>query len=230
MHTIFIFLLSIALWANGVSAQSRMARQLEAIGFIDIAKADSSIAIDLRYTRADNFTGKVLYTELKEAYLHPLAMESLKRAQQILKREYPQYSLMVWDATRPLDVQQEMWDLVKGTPQHIYVSNPANGGGLHNYGLAVDVTILGADGKPLSMGTPFDHFGKEAHITHEEELVKEGKITAQERANRLLLRRVMREAGFRTLNSEWWHFNRVSRKEAHKNFKVVRTDLAEDDD
>lgn len=100
------------------------------------------------YTRADNFTGTLLYEDLKEAYLHPDAMKSLKRAQRLLKEQYPGYSLIVYDAARPLSVQQKMWDVVKGTSKYIYVSNPSRGGGLHNYGLAVDISILDDKGTP----------------------------------------------------------------------------------
>ena len=169
-------------------AKSRTARYLDSLGFVNIAEADSSIAIDLMYTRADNFTGTLLYEDLKEAYLHPDAMKSLKRAQRLLKEQYPGYSLIVYDAARPLSVQQKMWDVVKGTSKYIYVSNPSRGGGLHNYGLAVDISILDDKGTPLPMGTPVDHLGREAHITEEAVLVAQGKLTEQERENRLLLR------------------------------------------
>ena len=91
----------------------------------------------------------------------------------------------------------------KRTPQYIYVSNPARGGGLHNYGMAVDISIVDAQGQPLPMGTPVDYLGKEAHITEEEQLVRTGKLTIHELENRRLLRKVMKEAGFRTLPSEW---------------------------
>lgn len=202
-------------------AKSRTARYLDSLGLVDIAEADSSIAIDLMYTRADNFTGVLLYEDLREAYLHPDAMESLKRAQRLLKERHPGYSLIVYDAARPLSVQQKMWDAVKGTPKYIYVSNPSRGGGLHNYGLAVDISILDDKGTPLPMGTPVDHLGKEAHITEEAALVAQGKLTEQERNNRLLLRQVMKEAGFRPLPSEWWHFNRVGRQTAKERYRVI---------
>ena len=162
-------------------AKSRTARYLDSLGFVNIAEADSSIAIDLMYTRADNFTGTLLYEDLKEAYLHPAAMKSLKRAQRLLKEQYPGYSLIVYDAARPLSVQQKMWNVVKGTSKYIYVSNPSRGGGLHNYGLAVDISILDDKGTPLPMGTPVDHLGREAHITEEAVLVAQGKLTEQER-------------------------------------------------
>ena len=169
-------------------AKSRTARYLDFLGFVNIA-------------------GTLLYEDLKEAYLHPDAMKSLKRAQRLLKEQYPGYSLIVYDAARPLSVQQKMWNVVKGTSKYIYVSNPSRGGGLHNYGLAVDISILDDKGTPLPMGTPVDHLGREAHITEEAVLVAQGKLTEQERENRLLLRQVMKEAGFHPLPSEWWHFN-----------------------
>ena len=103
----------------------------------------------------------------------------------------------------------------------IYVSNPAHGGGLHNYGLAVDVSIVDGQGKPLPMGTPIDYLDKEAHITAEEQLVAQGKLTEAERQNRLLLRRVMKNAGFRPLPTEWWHFNRYSRQTARQRFPII---------
>lgn len=203
------------------SSKSKTARYLDSLGFVNIAQADSSITLDLMYTRADNFTGQVLYDDLREAYLHPDAMQSLQKAQRLLKELHPTYSLIVYDAARPMSVQQKMWDTVKGTSRYIYVSNPARGGGLHNYGLAVDLSILDENGIPLPMGTPVDHLGKEAHITEEAQLVAQGKITAQERENRLLLRQVMKEAGFRPLPSEWWHFNRVSRQTAKEKYQVI---------
>ena len=202
-------------------AKSRTARYLDSLGFVNIAEADSSIAIDLMYTRADNFTGTLLYEDLKEAYLHPDAMKSLKRAQRLLKEQYPGYSLIVYDAARPLSVQQKMWNVVKGTSKYKYVSNPNRGGGLHNYGLAVDVSIQDSLGQPLPMGTKVDHLSMEAHITDEIGLVHNGKMSETERQNRLLLRKVMKETGFRALPSEWWHFNFCSRDVAKQKYKLI---------
>ena len=71
------------------------------------------------------------------------------------------------------------------------------------------------------MGTEVDHLGVEAHITRETELVKSGKISEEAVRNRQLLRLIMREAGFRTLNSEWWHFNLCSREVAKQKYKRI---------
>ena len=43
------------------------------------------------YATADNFTGQLLYDDLKEAYLHPDALTSLIRAQRLLKEKHPEY-------------------------------------------------------------------------------------------------------------------------------------------
>lgn len=203
------------------AGRSATAQRLDSIGLVNVARLDSTIAISLLYATPDNFVGEALYDDLTEAYLHPEAAEALLKAQRLLKEKHPGYSLIIYDATRPMSVQRKMWDLVKGTPKSIYVSNPAHGGGLHNYGLAVDISILDAGGIPLSMGTKVDHLGPEAYITNEAQLVKNGVITLQEKKNRELLREVMRGAGFRALHSEWWHFNLYSREVAKKNYKLI---------
>lgn len=212
-------LCSMVLRAQAVSPTAQaMARQ----GFVDIRSVDSTIQVSLMYARADNFTGKVLYTDLREAYLHPKAACALARAQRILKEKHPGLSLKVYDAARPMHIQQKMWDVVAGTPKNIYVSNPRNGGGLHNYGMAVDLTLCDEKGDTLPMGTHIDYLGRMAHIDIEADMEKRGQITAQARKNRELLRSVMRQAGFRPLRTEWWHFNFITRAEAKAHYKVIK--------
>ena len=198
-----------------LTAQTKSAteQRIEAQGFVNVKDADPSIKVSLMYTRPDNFTGKVLYTDLKEAYLHPLAAEALKKAQAELKRRRPELSLIVYDATRPMSVQQKMWDVVKGTSKSIYVSNPANGGGLHNYGFAVDVSICNEKGDTIPMGTIIDHLGREAQPKLEAEMLSRGIINQESLDNRRLLREVMAAGGYKVLNTEWWHFNLKTRKQ-----------------
>lgn len=197
-------------------------RYCHSIGLVDIQEKDSTIRVNLMYARPDNFTGEVLYKDLSRAYLHPDAASALLKAQKLLKERKSGYYLIIYDAARPMSVQQKMWNVVKGTNKSKYVANPAKGGGLHNYGLAVDISIVDSSGRPLPMGTIVDYLGKEAHITEEAELVRSGKITEAERQNRILLRTVMKRAGFRALPTEWWHFNFCSRETAKKNYKLIK--------
>lgn len=224
MHKTIYILCFLLFWATSTIAQqkSETALRLEKAGFVDIHSIDTSIIVDLMYARADNFTGKVLYTDLKEAYLHPKAAKALVKAQKSLKSTHPHLSLKVYDAARPMHIQQRMWDVVKGTSKQNYVSNPKNGGGLHNYGMAVDVTLCDENGDTLDMGTAIDYLGKWAHIDIEAEMVEKGVISREAQKNRELLRKVMKTAGFKALRTEWWHFNFISRAEAKAHYQVIK--------
>lgn len=190
-------------------------------GLLDISALDSTLRIDLMYARADNFLQKAVYKGITRAWLRPEAARMLVEANRALKKEHPHWTLIVYDAARPLSVQRLMWQIVRGTAYTSYVSNPANGGGLHNYGMAVDVTIADETGRPLSMGTRVDYFGAEAHTDQEEKLVETGRISREAYENRRLLRRVMRSAGFRIIPYEWWHFNACSRAFAREHYPVI---------
>lgn len=207
--------------ATATPADSLCAR-MEAAGMVDASAGDPAIKVSLMYGRDDNFTGAAMYPEgFATAYLHPEAAAALAKAQEELTASHPGLRLLVADAGRPMSVQRKMYRTVRGTSMAPYVSNPANGGGLHNYGLAVDLTIVDALGQELPMGTPVDHLGPEANIDREDDLVARGVITAAERDNRLLLRRVMKAAGFKPLRSEWWHFNLRSRAEARRRYPLL---------
>lgn len=207
-----LLLLSVA--ATGVAAQPGFK------GLVNIKDVDSTVIVDLMYARADNFVGEKMYG-FSEAYLHPTAARAVKRANALLRKINPSLRLIIYDAARPMSVQRMMWNKVKGTRQQNYVSNPANGGGLHNYGLAVDVSIVDNKGDTLTMGTLVDALTPLSHIDKEAALVKAGRLTSEAVRNRELLRRVMREAGFRSLRSEWWHFNFTTRADARANYRVI---------
>ena len=191
--------------------------RLESFGYVDVSTL--GVSVSLMYAQEDNFTGKVLYMDMDNAWLHPNAASALAKAAKALFREAPTLRLLVKDAARPMSVQRRMFNAVKGTSKANYVANPARGGGLHNYGLAVDVTLIDAEGRELPMGTPVDYLGKEAHIDSEEAMVKSGILSAQEMKNRRLLRKVMKEGGFKTIRNEWWHFQMVGRATARRMYK-----------
>ena len=205
-----------------LAAADSLANLMTAAGMVDASAADEAITVSLMYARDDNFTGAALYpADFNRAFLHPEAAAALAKAQGALTETHPGLRILIADAARPMSVQRKMYQRVKGTPMAPYVSNPARGGGLHNYGLAVDVTIVDALGRPLDMGTPVDHLGPEANIDREEALVAAGIITGEARRNRLLLRRVMKAGGFTPLRSEWWHFNLRSRREAVSRYRLL---------
>lgn len=211
---LIISLFFLSCFEANAQQKSATALYLNSLGYVNVAEQDSSILVSLMYARSDNFTGKLLYNDLREAYLHKDAIAPLLKAQRLLHEVHPDYNLIIFDAARPMHVQQQMWDVVKGTRQQIYVSNPARGGGMHNYGLAVDISIVNAKGDTIPMGTKVDHLGREAHTDYT-------AISPEALQNRRLLISVMREAGFRSLPTEWWHFNLVSRNVAREKYKVI---------
>ena len=201
---------------------SATARSMERQGMVNVQRIDPTIQVSLMYSRPDNFTGRVLYDDLREGYLHPKAAKALAIAQQRLKALRPDLSLIIFDATRPMSIQQKMWDVVKNTPKYFYVSNPARGGGMHNYGMAVDISICRENGDTIPMGAKVDHMSDLSHIDHEDVLVAKKRMTAEARANRQLLREVMAAGGFMPIRTEWWHFNLCSRAEAKRLYKVIK--------
>ncbi|MGN1255593.1 MAG: M15 family metallopeptidase [Bacteroidaceae bacterium] len=221
MMVVFIYFLFTPYTAY--AQKSATAQSLEKQGMVDVSALDSTIHVSLMYARSDNFTGKVLYEDLREALLHPRAAKALCVAQRLLRQKRPELSLKIYDATRPMSVQAKMWQAVVGTAQQNYVSNPRNGGGLHNYGMAVDVTLCDAQtGDTLDMGTKVDFMGVESHIDRESDLVKQHVISQEAADNRILLRSVMKQAGFMPLRTEWWHFNLITRAQARARYKPIR--------
>ena len=214
-------LFAVQLSQSSTTKRSATAQQLARQGYQEIGQCDPTIHVSLMYARPDNFCGVVLYHDLREAFLHPEAMRGLQKAQAYLKQLRPDLSLKVYDAARPMHIQQRMWDEVKHASKAIYVSNPAHGGGMHNYGMAVDITLCTLKGDTLDMGTKIDYMGKAAHIDNEAALVSTHIISPEARRNRQLLRQVMRYGGFMPLRTEWWHFNKCSRAVAKKYYKVI---------
>ena len=94
---------------------SATALSMERQGMVNVQSVDPTIRVSLMYSRPDNFTGRVLYDDLREGYLHPKAAKALAMAQKRLKELRPELSLIIFDATRPISIQQKMWNVVKGT-------------------------------------------------------------------------------------------------------------------
>jgi D-alanyl-D-alanine dipeptidase len=179
------------------------------------------VRIDLRYVGPRNFVGRDLYGDLDCAYLHRLAAEGLARAVAELARLAPGHCLLVLDALRPHRVQVELWEFLDGTGLRQYVADPARGS-IHSFGMALDVTILDAEGNELDMGSAFDEMDELSHPKLEAEHLASGALTAAQVANRELLRRVMKAGGFNGIDNEWWHFDMLDRSLVRQTF--VRVD------
>jgi zinc D-Ala-D-Ala dipeptidase len=194
--------------------------QLREMGFADVQEIDPSIRVELKYASAENFMGTNVYGNLSKAYLRREAAEKLARANAHLKELRPGLTLLVVDGVRPRHVQRKMRKLLEGTPKQNYVADHRSGS-MHNYGCAVDLTIIDTNGNRLDMGTPMDHFGPLSQPRLEAKFLKQGKLTKEQIANRRLLRDVMTKAGFLTIPIEWWHFEAFDKSTIRTKFKII---------
>jgi len=191
-------------------------------GLVNVKDIDESVKVDLRYSASGNFMGKSLYGNLKNAYLQRDVAEMLVIAQKNLRAIFPHYSLVILDAARPASIQEKMWkeSALTYNQKSRFLSSPQVGS-LHSYGAAVDVTIADGKGNYLDMGTEFDAFDELSYTVHEKSFEKEGKLTGDQLSNRMLLRMVMKKAGFSTIETEWWHFNAMSRTQAQNKYPLI---------
>jgi len=196
-------------------------QKMEQLGLVRLQSVDPSIKVQLMFASTENFTKRKIYTDIQHAYLHPQAAQALRKAQAMLKRLRPELSLKVFDAARPLQAQAQLYQSVVGKLTNIYVSDPRNGNDQHNYGLAVDVTLCDEQGDTLTMGTLIGDFVPESGMAEEEKGTK-GTLSREALENRQLLRRVMAGGGFKSLRTEWWHFNFRTRSEAKANFRIIK--------
>lgn len=193
-------------------------------GLVDIASLDPSIKTDLRYAGTNNFLKRDFYDGLGKAYFNCETARRLCSAQQYLKEVNNNLSLIILDASRPQHIQQLMWDSLDMPPdvKFNYLSPPYKKS-LHNYGCAVDVSIVDlTSGKLLDMGSAYDFFGKVSEPVYEQKFLKSGELSKAAYENRRLLRKVMKLAKFNGIRSEWWHFGICSKAEAMAEFKLIK--------
>jgi len=187
--------------------------QFNSLDLINIQAVNSRIKIDLKYASTDNFMKSILYDTLKVVYLNKEVAERLSKCQNYLDSIHPGYSLLVFDGVRPWQVQKEMWEALDSIPvlrRGKYVSNPVRGS-VHNYGAAVDLSIINSANRQLDMGSGYDDFRKLSYPSLEYKFLATGELTQKQVENRKLLRKVMKSQRFRNIPSEWWHFNAFSR-------------------
>ena len=181
--------------------------------FVKISDVIPDVILEIRYYSTHNFVGRRI-----DGYLSPTALltrqaaDSLKVVSDELKARG--YRLKIYDAYRPqcavdhfvrwaADVPDTLMkrcfypDVDKNRLFELEFIMEKSG---HTRGSTVDLTLFDmATGKDVDMGGPFDWFGQESHPDYT-------GISAEQYANRMILRDAMLRRGFKPLDSEWWHF------------------------
>jgi len=179
--------------------------------FALISSVIDDAAYDIRYYSPNNFTGnKIDGYKAPRAYLTKEALAALKVAAEDLRNQG--YRLLIWDSYRP---QKAVDNFVR------WINDPADAGdksfypdlqksdllaGMyimeksgHTRGSTVDLTIIKKDGGFVDMGGTFDLFSEISHPDYPD-------LTDEQKNNRKILYDAMVNAGFKGLDSEWWHF------------------------
>ena len=157
-------------------------------------------------------------------------VQALLEAQFTLEKRYPRWKIRIYDAYRPVGVQQYMVNytfnsLVKDlnlTEEQLSAHQrqdlwsrvyrlwaaPCLNKQMpppHSTGAAVDVTIANERGLALDMGGEIDELHQRSHPDYYLS-DRDGK-NQQYHFNRQLLNKVMTHAGFYRHPGEWWHFS-----------------------
>ena len=154
-------------------------------------------------------------------------------AQEYLKRREPKLVLAIFDAWRPIPVQEFMVEhtvneeclkrkINRFDPENALILReiilnvetfwaPPSKDPLmpppHSTGAAVDITLCNTDGMLLDMGGEIDHIGP---ISAPNYYLEDASTNSQANlwnSRRNLLCEVMIEAGFCQHSHEWWHFS-----------------------
>jgi D-alanyl-D-alanine dipeptidase len=159
---------------------------------VEIAEADHDLVIDIVYATERNFTGRPIYRR-PGCYLHKDAASALFRAMDLVKPLG--LRLKIFDTFRPAEAQWRLWNF---RPDPEFLADPRRGSP-HSRGVAVDLTLIDAEGRELDMGTGFDAFTPLSHhgVT---------TIPVEAQQNRLLLMGIMTTAGWDFFRNEWWHY------------------------
>ena len=193
------------------------AATMDAAGMVDIRSLVPDMSQAIAYAGSDNFVGApVDGYEAPRCWLKREAAEALARVEASLRER--DMRLHIFDCYRPVravthfmrwvgdagDVATKAThypDLDKQQLLDGYIAEVSG----HSRGHTVDLTVLrcddrGLDCAPLDMGTGFDFFGTRAHTDSPE-------ASAEQRANRHLLRDAMAAGGFANYPMEWWHYS-----------------------
>ncbi|WP_197480185.1 MULTISPECIES: M15 family metallopeptidase [unclassified Anabaena] len=169
------------------------------------------------------------YGEYSPYYLRQRVVENLIQAQNYLQLLRPHWRIQIFDAYRPVAVQQFMVDYsfasavrerglsaVELTPQQsqeiwaaVYEiwatpSLDQNTPPPHSTGAAVDITLVDDAGNVINMGSPIDDLSERSHPDYYAN--SQHPAAQQYHAHRQLLHDVMLKSGFQRNPREWWHF------------------------
>ena len=182
--------------------------------------------IDMMYAVPENITMHAVYAEVGfgvQAYVHSDLAALL---QKVAERLVPlKLKMRIRDAYRPPIAHRRILEVlpVKG----VFASKPENS--LHCYGVAIDCCLTDEQGHNLQYPTEIDAYDKkyaeqiasgftDGFYRHFAKAAADFYAPEYDEAirNRNFLRKIMCDAGFEGISSEWWHFQLPHGKEKYR--------------
>ena len=162
------------------------------MSLIEIRPQIHGVLLEIAYATANNLTGRPIYAR-PACYLHEDAAAKLARA--VALAQGLGLRLKIFDAFRPPEAQWKLWEFLADPT---FVADPRRGSA-HSRGVAVDLTLIDADGRELDMGTGFDAPTPLSYHASTE-------ISEAAQRNRFTLLGLMTAAGWDFYAFEWWHY------------------------
>ncbi|MBR5735519.1 MAG: M15 family metallopeptidase [Bacteroidales bacterium] len=186
---------------------------LDNSGFVNIAEEIPEVMLEIRYYSTYNFIGdRVNGYEAPVAYLTKEAAAALKKASEVAMKDG--YRFRIYDAYRPQvavdhfkawakdldDTRMKEYFYPELDKSVLFEQGYIASRSGHSRGSTLDLTLFDMKtGHNLDMGGTFDWFGVLSHPGYK-------GVTEEQYANRMYLRKIMTDAGFRPYDEEWWHF------------------------
>lgn len=170
------------------------------------------------------------YGERSPYHLRQSVLNSLSQAQAQLQQHHPNWRIQIFDAYRPVAVQQFMVDYTFASvvqAQGLTSSELSEAQRRviweqvyqiwavpsledrcpppHSTGAAVDVTLVDSTGQTVNMGSAIDELSPASHPNYF--ATSTNPVEQHYHSHRQLLWDVMRYSGFQRHPGEWWHFS-----------------------
>ena len=113
MNRVVTHLSAMLISAVAIAQSSDFDAEMRKYGLVNIKDLDKTIIVDLKYSSEDNFVGEDMYGELEDAYFEREFADRVAHAQRILQSRHPEYTLLIYDAARPISVQRYMHQLIQ---------------------------------------------------------------------------------------------------------------------
>jgi D-alanyl-D-alanine dipeptidase len=200
--------------------------------FVTLTDVVPDAILEIRYFGTYNFVGDRIDGYLEPtALLTKVAADSLKAVSDDVMAQG--YRLKIYDAYRPQKAVDHFVRWAENVPDirmrdyfypdldksvlfdQEYICLKSG----HTRGSTLDLTLFDMNTeKELDMGGTFDWFGPESHPDFcgnsetgeytgvNQQSPKGRRITAEQFANRMILREAMMRHGFKPFDTEWWHF------------------------